>query len=84
MKQDLNSSSPDPSKGNFAKTSIDEAHEDLNEFNATKKTVTDLLNYKRALSEMGEQDADKILEIKRRALEAINHLFNDIIAPKKV
>jgi hypothetical protein len=84
MKQDLNSPTPDPSKRIAAKTSIDEAHEDLDEFNATKKTVTDLLNYKRALSEMGEQDAEKILEIKRRAMEAINHLFNDIVAPRQV
>jgi hypothetical protein len=53
------------------------------EYNATKKTVTDLLQYKRALIELGTSDFDKINEVKIKALEAINHLFNDIIASGK-
>lgn len=63
--------------------SIHEAHEELNEFNATKKTVTDLLNYKRSLIDIENSDFDKINEIKSKAIDAINHLFNDIINTKK-
>lgn len=63
--------------------SISEAHEELNEFKATKKTVTDLLNYKRSLIDIENSDFDKINEIKGKAIEAINNLFNDIINTKK-
>ena len=65
------------------KISINEAHEELNEFKATKKTVTDLLNYKRSLIDIENSDFDKINEIKGKAIEAINNLFNDIINTKK-
>ncbi len=65
------------------KISIHEAYEDLNEFKATKKTVTDLLNYKRSLIDIENSDFDKINEIKGKAIEAINNLFNDIINTKK-
>ena len=66
-----------------AKISISEAHEELNEFKATKKTVTDLLNYKRSLIDIENSDFDKINEIKGKAIDAINNLFNDIINTKK-
>ncbi len=59
-----------------------EAHEDLNEFKATKKSVNDLLNYKRSMSEMNKKNIEEISEMKRRAIEAIDQLF-DIINPKK-
>ena len=65
-----------------AKISISEAHEELNEFKATKKTVTDLLNYKRTLIDIENSDFDKINEIKGKAIDAINSLFNDIINTK--
>ena len=65
-----------------AKISISEAHDELNEFKATKKTVTDLLNYKRTLIDIENSDFDKINEIKGKAIEAINSLFNDIINTK--
>jgi hypothetical protein len=64
------------------KNSINEAHEELNEFKATKKTVTDLLNYKRSLIDIENSDFDKINEIKGKAIDAINNLFNDIINTK--
>lgn len=64
------------------KFSIKELHEELNEYNATKKTVTDLLNYKRSLIDIENSDFDKINEIKGKALNAINNLFNDIINTK--
>lgn len=65
------------------KISINEAHEELNEFNATKKTVTDLLNYKRSLIDIENSDFEKINEIKGKAIDAINNLFNDIINTKR-
>jgi|GEM_PF-3448606 len=71
---------PDPFE---TKISISEAHEELNELNATKKTVTDLLNYKRSLIDIENSDFDKINEIKGKAIDAINNLFNDIINTKK-
>ena len=66
-----------------SRESIKEAYNDLVEYNKTKRAVADLLLAKRKLQLMGNQDPDKINEIKSKALEAINHLFNDIIAPKK-
>ena len=65
------------------RVSINEAHEELNEFKATKKTVTDLLNYKRSLIDIENNDFEKINEIKGKAMDAINSLFNDIMNTKK-
>lgn len=65
-----------------SKTSVHELREELNEFKATKKTVTDLLNYKRSLIDIENSDFDKINEIKGKAITAINNLFNDIINTK--
>jgi hypothetical protein len=63
--------------------SMREVHADLDEFNATKQTVNDLLNYKRTLIDIENSDFDKINEIKSKAISAINNLFNDIINTKK-
>ncbi|PBQ34413.1 hypothetical protein CNR22_22415 [Sphingobacteriaceae bacterium] len=63
--------------------SIREMHEEMNEYKATKKTVNDLLNYKRSLIDIENSDFDKINEIKGKAIDAINNLFNDIINTKK-
>jgi hypothetical protein len=60
-----------------------EAYEELNEFKATKKTVTELLEYKRTLIDIENNDFEKINEIKGKAIDAINNLFNDIINTKK-
>ncbi|WP_317897354.1 hypothetical protein [Aurantibacillus circumpalustris] len=65
-----------------AKVTITEAHEELNDLKATKKTVTDLLNYKRTLIDIENSDFEKINEIKGKAIDAINSLFNDIINTK--
>lgn len=65
------------------KSLIREAHDELNEFQATKKTVTDLLNYKRSLIDIEDSDFEKINEIKGKAIEAINNLFDDIINTKE-
>jgi hypothetical protein len=61
----------------------DEAYADLHDFNATKKTVNELLKYKRSLIDMENTDFDKINEIKSKAMDAINNLFDDIINNKK-
>lgn len=66
-----------------AKISIREVYEELNELKATKKTVNELLNYKRSLIDIENSDFDKINEIKGKAIEAINNLFNDIINTKR-
>jgi hypothetical protein len=63
-----------------SKLLIEEAHAELN---ATKKTVTDLLNYKRSLIDIENNDFEKVNEIKGKAIEAINSLFNDIMNTKK-
>lgn len=62
--------------------SIREMREEMDEYKATKKTVNDLLNYKRTLIDIENSDFDKINEIKGKALAAINNLFNDIINTK--
>lgn len=62
---------------------MDEAYEELKEFKATKKTVNELLEYKRSLIDIENNDFDKINEIKGKAIDAINNLFNDIINTKK-
>jgi hypothetical protein len=54
-----------------------EAHEDINEFNATRNTLKELLRYKQSLIEKGGNDIEKINELRRKALDAINHLFDD-------
>jgi hypothetical protein len=64
-------------------TLMREAHAELDEYNETKKTVTDLLNYKKSLIDIEDTDFDKINEIKGKAIDAINHLFNDIINTNK-
>lgn len=66
-----------------ANISMREVYEELNELKATKKTVNELLNYKRSLIDIENSDFDKINEIKGKAIEAINNLFNDIINTKK-
>ena len=78
---DINHLDSEENYGN--KISMREVHEELNEFNATKKTVHDLLNYKRSLIDIENSDFDKINEIKGKAISAINNLFNDIINTKK-
>lgn len=66
-----------------AKISIREVYEELNELKATKKTVNELLDYKRSLIDIENSDFDKINEIKGKAIAAINNLFNDIINTKR-
>jgi hypothetical protein len=68
---------------NGRKTTIREVYEEMDEFNETKKTVTDLLNYKKSLIDIENTDFDRINEIKGKAIDAINHLFNDIINTNK-
>ncbi len=83
MEKGIDSVDSDTPDSFETRVSMSEAHEELNEFKATKKTVTDLLNYKRSLIDIENSDFDKINEIKGKAIDAINNLFNDIINTKK-
>jgi len=65
------------------KMTSDETHEDLVEFNRTKETVNALLDYKRTLIALGSDDTEQINDIRARAIEAINHLFQDIVDTPK-
>lgn len=57
--------------------SMNDIHEELNEFYQIKKTVTDLMEYRRSLIDIQNSDFEKINEIKGRAIDAINNLFNE-------
>ena len=59
------------------KFSMSDIHDELNEFYQIKKTVTDLMEYRRSLIDIQNSDFEKINEIKGRAIDAINNLFNE-------
>ena len=59
------------------KFSMSDIHDELNEFYQIKKTVTDLMEYRRSLIDIQNSDFEKINEIKSRAINAINNLFNE-------
>ena len=85
MNAPTNNNGEGPVKSEFQKSARDEAREDLEEFNATCRNVRDLLSYKKSLLEMEFADQEKIKEIRRKAIEAIDNLFNEIIsADRKV
>jgi phosphoribosyl-dephospho-CoA transferase len=55
---------------------LKEAHKEIDEINVTRKTITDLVNFRRTLH--GDvRDNEKLNEIKDKALDAIDHLFDD-------
>ncbi len=66
------------------KLSMSDIHDELNEFYQIKKTVTDLLEYRRSLIDIQNSDFEKINEIKSRAINAINNLFNEANLGKSV
>lgn len=72
-----------PAPDSPRKSMFREVQEEMDEFYETKKTVTELLNYKKSLIDIEDTDFDKINEIKGKAIDAINHLFNDIINTNK-
>lgn len=79
MEKGVNTSHADSVTASDVRLLMNEAYEELNEFKATKQTVADLLNYKRSLIDLENSDFEKINEIKGKAINAINNLFNDIM-----
>lgn len=57
--------------------SREEAHEDLNDFKATKKSINELLAYRRALLAADVDDPEKIQRIRSKAIDAVNNLFDE-------
>jgi hypothetical protein len=52
---------------------IDEAHKEIDDFRETKKSVTDLIRKKRGSA----VDTKAVQEAEHRAIDAINHLFDE-------
>ncbi len=50
--------------------------QDLRDFKETKKSINDLINYRRSVLTKKSSDA-KIDEYKEKAMDAINNLFSD-------
>ena len=59
------------------KQTISEVQKEINDYNETKRTIAELLRYKKELSAIGANDPAAFAEIKNKALAAINTLFND-------
>ena len=55
------------------KAIIDEAHREIDDFRETKKSVTDLLRKR------GQGDPGTVAAAENKAIDAINHLFDDEI-----
>jgi hypothetical protein len=66
--------------GEDSKAMMKEVNQDLIN---TRKSVEELIKYRMALMEAKESgDLDKIKEYKGKAIEAINHLFDEDINPE--
>lgn len=61
------------------KQTISEVQKEIIDYNETKRAIADLLRYKKELSALGPNDPAAFAEIKKKALAAINTLFNDTI-----
>ena len=74
MHTDKNNSDDD------SKAMMKEVNKDLQN---TRRSVEELIKYRTALLEAKESgDLDKIKEYKGKAIEAINHLFEDDLGPE--
>jgi hypothetical protein len=58
---------------------IQEVQEEWNDFKATKQTISELMNYRRSLMEVGSKDPGKIDEIRGKAINAVNDLFDGMM-----
>ncbi len=65
------------------KQTISEVQKEIVDYNETKRTIAELLRYKKELSAIGTNDPAAFAEIKNKALAAINTLFNDTIQHPK-
>ena len=55
----------------------DEMHQDLVNFNETKKSINEFIEYQRARAESDKQDEDKMNDYRSKAIDAINTLFGN-------
>lgn len=65
------------------KETISEVQKEISDYNETKRTIAELLRYKKELSAIGTNDPAAFDAIKKKALAAINNLFNDTIQHPK-
>lgn len=82
MRKQVDASSPEE-KGEAFRQTISEVQKELVDYNETKRTIAELLRYKKELSALGSNDAAAFAEIRNKALAAINTLFNDTIQNPK-
>lgn len=52
-----------------------EVYQDLENFKETRRSVNELLKYKRGLTNHGQADLQKVNEMKGRVITAIDNLF---------
>jgi phosphoribosyl-dephospho-CoA transferase len=72
----MNEDKPKEVSHSLQKDTLKEAHEEIDEINITRKTITELVNFRRTLH--GDvRNNEKLNEIKDKALDAIDHLFDD-------
>lgn len=76
MRKQVEASSSE-AKGEAFKQTISEVQKEITDYNETKRTIAELLRYKKELSALGANDTAAFAEIKSKALAAINTLFND-------
>lgn len=53
-------------------------YQDLRAFKETRRTVNELLNYKKAQVDIENSDFTRINEMKGKAIAAIDNLFKDV------
>jgi hypothetical protein len=73
----MNQDTPENTNASPEQNTIREAHQELDEVNEARKTITDLVNYRKALLDPEHGDFEKFDEIRGKALSAINHLFEE-------
>ncbi len=69
--EDISSGQPENLHNDF----MDEAHQELNE---SKRIVNDLMSFRRTAYKSDQVKMDEYLD---KAIDAINHLFNDDLPP---
>lgn len=54
---------------------FEDIYQDLRDFRETRKSVAELMQYRLAISQNQNWDANKIAEYRAKVLKAIDHLF---------
>jgi hypothetical protein len=81
-KENSENKDPQSKKPSVEKEIIREAHQEIDEFNEARKTIADLVTYRRNLQDPEQGDLNRFNEMKDKAIDAINHLFNEESAPE--